>query len=108
MSSSRVHVGQALFLLPKTKTRLLAEASVEVSTEASHLNVSDLSLSLLTNSDIWIRAKPYLTFSYVFTFDDDSSLTALTRQAFRKRLDEALSEAEVEWSSSDGAAADRI
>lgn len=95
MSSSQVPVGQALFSLPKARARLSAKASVDVSTEASHLTVSDLSLSSLIDSDLWIRAKPCFTFSCVFTFDDNSSLPAVTQEAFKTQLGKALSEAEV-------------
>lgn len=108
MSSYQVPVGQALFSLLKTRTKLVAEASVDISTETSHFNLSDLSLSTWYDLDLWIRAKPCFTFSYVFTFDDDTSLPALTPKAFRTRLGKALSEAEVGTLWSDRRSTDTV
>jgi hypothetical protein len=94
MPEFQLHLGHASFLQPATKTRLVSHGSVNVSTEVPSVNGCDFSLPSFIASDIWTRARPCFTISFLISFDEISASSG-SQRTFLKQLGQIITEAEV-------------
>ncbi len=95
MPSFQHHLGEITFLQPMTSTRLVSQASIDVSTEPASGIEPTPSLSSFIDSDLWTGAKPCFTVSFLVSFQKSLSFPPNLRRSFLKQLGKVLSEAEV-------------
>lgn len=95
MPTFQVHLGQVSLLQHKINSRLKAQASIDIATDAASMHDSCITASSLINDDLWIKAKPCFRIRFVVSFDFNSSLSLHSKKDLLQRLAEALIGAEV-------------
>lgn len=108
MPTFQVRLGQVSLLQLKAKSRLKAQASINIATDATGMYDSCLTASSLVNANLWIKAKPCFRICFVVSFEPNSSLSLHLQKDLLQRLGRTLSAAEVSGYFSNATATDTL